>query len=69
MKGKRDMFVNSTPESAGIPSGKVLKFIKALEEKGFAVHNILLSRGEKLFCECYYAPFHKDYKHHVCSYF
>ena len=55
------MFKTCTPESAGIPSSKVLKFIKALDEKGFAVHNILLSRADKLFCECYYAPFHKDY--------
>lgn len=61
------MFKECSPESAGIPSKKVLKFIKALEEKGFSVHNILLSRGDKLFCECYYAPFHKDYLHRMYS--
>lgn len=61
------MFKSCSPESAGIPSAKVLRFIKALEEKGFAVHNILMSRGEKLFCECYYAPFHKDYLHRMYS--
>ncbi len=61
------MFKTCSPESAGIPSKKVLRFIKALEEKGFAVHNILLSRADKLFCECYYAPFHKDYLHRMYS--
>lgn len=56
-----------TPEAAGIHSANVLKFIQALEEKHFAVHDVILARGNQIFCEKYWAPFHREFLHRMYS--
>jgi len=56
-----------TPEQMGISSVHVLNFYKELDECGLSTHAVILSRGEDFFSECYYAPFHKDFKHRIYS--
>lgn len=51
------------PEDVGIYSADVLAFYKELEENGLSTHSVVMARGGKIFSECYYAPFHKDYLH------
>ena len=61
------MFRNVTPESIGISSKKVLKFFKTLEKYHFCTHSVIMARGNDIFAEGYYAPFHKDFKHRMYS--
>lgn len=61
------MLKNVTPESVGVSSEKILSFVEMLEDYGFATHSILMARGDNIFLECYYAPFHKDYLHRQYS--
>lgn len=56
-----------TPEQAGISSAHVLRFIRSLDEWNLSTHSLLLSRGDNVFAECYYAPFDKDFKHRMYS--
>ncbi|MBQ5916676.1 MAG: serine hydrolase [Lachnospiraceae bacterium] len=44
-----------------------MEFVKTLEEYHLAPHNILMARGNDIFAECYFAPFHKDFKHRMYS--
>ena len=60
-------FKKTTPEEAGISSKAVLSFLKTLDACGFSTHSIVMARGDKLFTELYYAPFHKDFKHRMYS--
>lgn len=49
-------FKSATPEQVGISSSNVKAFIKTLENSGLAMHSVLISRGDKLFCEAYWKP-------------
>ena len=61
------MFEKITPEEAGISSKAVLGFIRTLEQYHHCTHSILMARGNKIFAECYYAPFHRDFQHRMYS--
>ena len=61
------MFRTISPEKAGISSGKVLEFIKALDEHGLNTHSILMARGNDILAEAYYAPFDAEFKHRMYS--
>ena len=61
------MFLKISPEKAGIPSSKVLEFIKVLEQYKLNTHSILMARGNNIFAETYYAPFDADFKHRMYS--
>ncbi len=61
------MLQKVSPESVGISSEKVLKFIKTLENNRLHTHSLLLTRGDKIFCEKYYAPFDENFKHRMYS--
>lgn len=56
-----------TPEQMGISSRNVLAFYKELDDCGLSTHAVILSRGNEFFSECYYAPFHADFKHRMYS--
>ena len=56
-----------TPEQAGISSSRVLDFLRSLDDWRLSTHSILLARGDKIFTECYWAPFDKDFKHRMYS--
>ena len=61
------MFEKITPEQAGISSKNVTKFIKMLEKRGATTHGFLFMRGDKIFAEGYWKPFHQDYLHRQYS--
>lgn len=61
------MFEKITPEQAGISSRQVAKFIKALQKRGLAMHSVLLMKGESVFGEFYWKPFHQDLPHRMYS--
>lgn len=67
MKGWMKMFEKITPEKAGISSNNVLSFLKTLEKRGLCTHSILLMKGEDIFAEFYWKPFHKDFNHRMYS--
>ena len=56
-----------TPEAAGISSAHVTRFYKRLEHYNLSTHSIILSRGDSIFFECYFKPFHKDHLHRMYS--
>lgn len=56
-----------TPEEAGIATADVRRFYETLEGYHISAHSIILARGERIFSECYYAPFDKDFKHRIYS--
>lgn len=56
-----------TPEEIGLSSAAVLAFYREMEENGMSTHAVLMARGDRIFSECYYAPFHKDLKHRMYS--
>lgn len=62
-----DMFKKVTPESVGISSKKVLKYLKMINGHGLASHSVLMARGDKLFCEAYWKPFDKTMPHRMYS--
>lgn len=61
------MFERITPEEAGISSDHVAQFIAKLERRGTATHSVLMMKGDKIFAEYYWAPFHKDFNHRMYS--
>ena len=61
------MFKTVTPEQAGISSTYVEKFIRTLEKRGLVTHSVLLMRGNNIFGEYYWKPFHKDFCHRLYS--
>lgn len=61
------MFENITPEQAGISSATVTAFIKKLEKRGATTHGVLFMKGDKIFTEAYWSPFHKDFCHRMYS--
>lgn len=62
-----DIFSYARPEEVGIKSEAVLDFINALDEHGMHTHSIVMSRGEKIFAECYYKPFDEKFLHRSYS--
>ncbi len=61
------MFSTATPESVGISSKGILKYLKMIESHGIASHSVLIARGDKIICEAYWAPFDKDTRHRMYS--
>lgn len=61
------MFVKATPESVGISSKQILKYLKMIDSRGLSSHSVLIARGDKLICEAYWKPFDKDTHHRMYS--
>ena len=61
------MFEKITPEQAGVSSAQVAEFISLLNRCGFAMHNVIMMKGDKIFAEYYWKPFHKDFLHRMYS--
>lgn len=61
------MLKTVTPEQAGISSRYIEQFIRTLNKRGLATHSILLMRGNDIFAEYYWKPFHKDFCHRMYS--
>lgn len=61
------MFEKITPEQAGVPSEEIERYIRILEKRGVVTHSLLLMKGDSLFAEYYWKPFHKDFCHRMYS--
>lgn len=61
------MFEKITPEQAGISSKNIIEFIQKLEKRGARTHGILFMKGNKIFAEGYWKPFHRDFCHRIYS--
>lgn len=61
------MFERISPEKAGIKSKDIIALVKRLNEYSLNTHSILMMKGDKIFFETYYKPFHKDYNHRLYS--
>ena len=61
------MFGQITPEKAGISSKNILKFLKVLDDYNLCTHSFIMAKGNDIFAEGYYAPFHKEYQHRMYS--
>ena len=57
----------ASPESVGISSRDLLSFYKELDAYHLSTHSVMMARGDSIVTECYYAPFHKDFKHRMYS--
>lgn len=61
------MFTPAIPESVGISSKQILKYLRVLDERELSTHSILIARGDHLVCEAYWAPFTRETKHRMYS--
>ncbi len=61
------MFEYITPEEAGVSSAAITDYIDYLNRRGLVMHGILMMKGDKIFTECHWAPFHKDFCHRMYS--
>ena len=61
------MFEKITPEEAGISSSEISRFIDYLNENILHTHALILIKGDKIFTEAYWKPFHRDFCHRQYS--
>jgi len=54
------MFTYTSPEACGISSDVVEKFVRILNENGYAMHSIMMARGDSIFAEGYWSPFNSE---------
>lgn len=57
----------STPETQGIPSKALERFVDKLKEQKIPVHSILMARHGHLVMEAYYQPYDKEKLHRMFS--
>lgn len=60
-------YITTTPERAGVPSGNIEKWLRTLEDAGLSVHNVLISRGNRILFEKYIPPFDEGFLHREYS--
>ncbi len=63
----QEIFKTVRPEEVGLQSKNVKKFYEKLEEIGLTTHSVLMLRGNNIFTEAYWHPFHKDFCHRMYS--
>lgn len=56
-----------SPESCGISSEIIEKFLRHLNENGYAMHSVLMAKGDKVFLDSYWKPFHSEFHHRLNS--
>ena len=55
--------MNATPESRGISSRSLLRFVKKLDERGIPMHSLLIARGDDIVLNAYWSPFNNKTLH------
>ncbi len=60
-------FTYATPETKGISTENILKYLDALEAQTLSTHNVIIARGDKIICEKYWEPFTADFQHRMYS--
>ena len=61
------MFTYATPAQVGVSAKSIHTLVKALEEMGKESHSIIMARGDQIFYEQYWAPFHAQIPHRLYS--
>ena len=61
------MFRTVLPEEVGVRSRDVYDLVSALEKRKVHMHSLLLARGDGIFLDGYWAPFHRDLAHRMYS--
>ena len=61
------MFKCNTPESHGISSANIEKFLRTLERRKLSTHDVIIMRDDEIIFENYWAPFNKDFLHRMYS--
>lgn len=61
------MFEKITPEQAGVSSENIAEYISMLDRRGLNTHSVIMMKGDKIFAEYYWAPFHRDFCHRMYS--
>lgn len=61
------MYEYVSPESVGISSESIKKYVGILEKNHLSTHNIIMMRHGKVFYENYWKPFNKDFLHRMYS--
>ncbi len=61
------MIQRITPEMAGISSEKVLRFLDNLVSYDMSLHSVIMSKGDGIYAETYFAPFHENFIHRMYS--
>src|SRR3954464_1190163 len=56
-----------SPESLGIPSRAILKFLQRIDAERIPMHGFLLVRHNKIAAEGYWAPWSADRQHRMYS--
>ena len=54
-------------ESVGVSSDKILEYIQLLETNRLKTHDIIISKGDHILFEKYWAPFHENFYHRMYS--
>jgi CubicO group peptidase (beta-lactamase class C family) len=62
-----ELFTPAAPESVGISSSAILRFIERIEREGINMHSFLVLRKGRIAAEGYWAPFARDRKHRQYS--
>lgn len=62
-----DGLERSTPEDQGVPSEAILQLFQKVEEKGYAVHGLMMLRHGKVIAEHWWAPYAPQYQHAMYS--
>ena len=61
------MFKYTTPEKKGISSANIERYLRKLEARKLATHDVIIMRGGEILFEKYWEPFHKDFLHRMYS--
>lgn len=62
----KDM-LRASPESAGVRSRDILKFIRYISENKINLHSFLFAKGGRIIAEGYYPPFDENFLHRLYS--
>ena len=65
--GSSGGFPAVSPESAGIPSEAVIRFLDSVKDCGLNLHGMVIIRGGAVAAEGYWKPYAKDMKHKMAS--
>lgn len=57
----------ATPESQGIASSAILKFVEAVESQIHELHSFMLLRHGKIVTEGWWSPYGREYPHLLFS--
>ncbi len=62
-----EVFTYGSPESVGLSSENIKRFVEVLEENALYMHSIMVIRRGKIVAEGYWKPFDKDFRHRMYS--